>query len=257
MAKQTIALGAAPNDGTGTNLRAAGDMINDNFDELYPVLTGRLLAASNLSDVASPITARANLDVDGAWCHPGFVTLRWYSAVPSDRLGVGIALNSGRSYWIPIFIPEAVTITDLAGRVITAGAAGNFGLAIYAMNSSTKYPSGAALASATGLSTGSGNTAVSATLGAPVAFARGWYWAAGMADNATATFTSVMAAGAEFPHLIGDTSLANLADAVASQRSGLQNTVINYASGFTNATTAIASFSVAANSNIAPYFKAQ
>jgi hypothetical protein len=35
MAKQTINLGTAANDGTGTNLRAAGDMINDNFDELY------------------------------------------------------------------------------------------------------------------------------------------------------------------------------------------------------------------------------
>lgn len=35
MAKQTIALGTIANDGTGTNLRAAGDMINDNFDELY------------------------------------------------------------------------------------------------------------------------------------------------------------------------------------------------------------------------------
>lgn len=35
MAKQTINIGTTDNDGTGTTLRAGGDMINDNFTELY------------------------------------------------------------------------------------------------------------------------------------------------------------------------------------------------------------------------------
>lgn len=35
MAKQTINIGAAANDGTGDPLRTAFDKINDNFDELY------------------------------------------------------------------------------------------------------------------------------------------------------------------------------------------------------------------------------
>jgi hypothetical protein len=35
MAKQTIFLGTTAGDNTGTTLRAGGDMINDNFDELY------------------------------------------------------------------------------------------------------------------------------------------------------------------------------------------------------------------------------
>ena len=35
MAKQTIAIGTTANDGTGTLLRDAFDMINDNFTELY------------------------------------------------------------------------------------------------------------------------------------------------------------------------------------------------------------------------------
>lgn len=35
MAKQTINLGTITNDGTGTTLKAGGDMINDNFDEVY------------------------------------------------------------------------------------------------------------------------------------------------------------------------------------------------------------------------------
>ena len=37
MAQQTIDLGTTPNDGTGTNLRAGGDIINDNTTELYSV----------------------------------------------------------------------------------------------------------------------------------------------------------------------------------------------------------------------------
>jgi len=35
MAKQTIGIGSAANDGTGDDLRTAGEKINDNFTELY------------------------------------------------------------------------------------------------------------------------------------------------------------------------------------------------------------------------------
>jgi hypothetical protein len=35
MAKQTINIGASPNDGTGTPLRTAFDYTNQNFTELY------------------------------------------------------------------------------------------------------------------------------------------------------------------------------------------------------------------------------
>ena len=34
MAKQTILIGTAPNDGTGDTLRAGMDKVNDNFTEL-------------------------------------------------------------------------------------------------------------------------------------------------------------------------------------------------------------------------------
>ncbi len=45
MAKQSINLGSSANDGTGTTLRAGGDLVNDNFDELYTALgTGSALS---------------------------------------------------------------------------------------------------------------------------------------------------------------------------------------------------------------------
>ena len=38
MAKQTINIGTSANDGTGTTIRAGGDLINDNFNEIYTEL---------------------------------------------------------------------------------------------------------------------------------------------------------------------------------------------------------------------------
>ena len=35
MAKQTINIGSTANDGTGSTLRVGGDLINDNFNEIY------------------------------------------------------------------------------------------------------------------------------------------------------------------------------------------------------------------------------
>src|SRR6056300_467691 len=38
MAKQTINIGSVPNDGTGSTLRDGGDLINDNFNEIYSAI---------------------------------------------------------------------------------------------------------------------------------------------------------------------------------------------------------------------------
>ena len=42
MAKQSINIGTNPNDGTGSSLRAAFDICNDNFTELYGGTTAAL-----------------------------------------------------------------------------------------------------------------------------------------------------------------------------------------------------------------------
>ena len=53
MAKQSIDLGTTPNDGTGSNLRVGGDIINDNFNEVYTTL-------GDGSDLAFDITGVSN-----------------------------------------------------------------------------------------------------------------------------------------------------------------------------------------------------
>jgi len=49
MAKQTINIGSAANDGTGDPLRSAFDKINDNFDEVYTELGGTTLSNISMS----------------------------------------------------------------------------------------------------------------------------------------------------------------------------------------------------------------
>ena len=49
MAKQTIGIGSAANDGTGDPLRSAFDKINDNFSEIYTELGGSSLSSLSLS----------------------------------------------------------------------------------------------------------------------------------------------------------------------------------------------------------------
>ena len=49
MAKQTIGIGSAANDGTGDPLRTAFDKINDNFTEIYTELGGSSLSSLSLS----------------------------------------------------------------------------------------------------------------------------------------------------------------------------------------------------------------
>ena len=78
MAKQTINIGSTVNDGTGTTLRAGGDLINDNFNEIYTAfgdgstLTSGFVSATGTvtltnktltSPVIANITSTADIDL--------------------------------------------------------------------------------------------------------------------------------------------------------------------------------------------------
>lgn len=56
MAKEVINVGAAPDDGTGDSLRAAGIKINANFTEVYRVPYSKLTAAATTSVPNNTIT---------------------------------------------------------------------------------------------------------------------------------------------------------------------------------------------------------
>jgi len=61
MAKQTINIGSTADDGTGTTIRAGGDLINDNFNEIYTELGD----GSSLS-IASKTQTFTNKTLDGS-----------------------------------------------------------------------------------------------------------------------------------------------------------------------------------------------
>jgi len=61
MAKQTINIGSTADDGTGTTIRAGGDLINDNFNEIYTELGD----GSSLS-ITSKTQTLTNKTLDGS-----------------------------------------------------------------------------------------------------------------------------------------------------------------------------------------------
>jgi hypothetical protein len=102
MAKQTINIGASPNDGTGTPLRTAFDYTNQNFTELYTA-TG---PSGNNIVVPGNATITGDLTVD---------TNTFVVVASTDSVGVGFipsAWGGGRKA-IQIGSPAQVVSSDL------------------------------------------------------------------------------------------------------------------------------------------------
>jgi len=86
MAKQTILLGAIANDGTGTPLQSGGDMINDNFTEIYDkVISGYFVVVKTLADLPTPVADVITLLPDTAY----------YFTTDIDLLGDSLLIQSG------------------------------------------------------------------------------------------------------------------------------------------------------------------
>ena len=71
MAKQSINIGSSANDGTGTTIRAGGDLINDNFNEIYNYLgdgsnlNGTIFSVVDESSTSAAITVGETLGITG------------------------------------------------------------------------------------------------------------------------------------------------------------------------------------------------
>lgn len=88
MAKQVIALGSQPNDGTGDDGRTGGQKINDNFTELYDLILGGQFTSNaaaagpaysfdtdntitgDLFDIKNKGTSKIQIDADGNFVNP-------------------------------------------------------------------------------------------------------------------------------------------------------------------------------------------
>ena len=95
MAQQTINVGAAPNDGTGTPLRTAFQYTNSNFSELYTAVgpSGNNIVVPGNATITGDLTVdTSTLKVDSANNRVGIGTSS--PALPLDVVG-GIQVTSG------------------------------------------------------------------------------------------------------------------------------------------------------------------
>ena len=63
MAKQTINIGSSANDGTGTTIRAGGDLINDNFNEIYTYLGDGTNLNSSLFTIVDESSSESAINI--------------------------------------------------------------------------------------------------------------------------------------------------------------------------------------------------
>ena len=125
MAKQIIGLGSVADDGTGSSLRAGGDIINDNFSEIYNEigdggtlgLSSKTITFSNktLTTEANTITSGGNTVCSLQQVYPvGSIYINAsVSTNPGTLLGFGTwtAFGAGR---VPIGINDSDSDFDTA-----------------------------------------------------------------------------------------------------------------------------------------------
>ena len=115
MAKQTINIGSSANDGTGTTIRAGGDLINDNFNEIYNYLgdgsslNGTIFSVVDESSTSAAITVGETLGITGG--------TNLTTAVSGDN--INITLNSTVTGLTSV---QTETLTNASGNLLVASA---------------------------------------------------------------------------------------------------------------------------------------
>ena len=101
MAKQTINIGTVADDGTGTTIRAGGDLINDNFNEIYSELgdgTTLGLAAKSITFTNKTLDGSSNTfsNIPGsALTNASFTLVDESSTEATISLGERMAITGG------------------------------------------------------------------------------------------------------------------------------------------------------------------
>jgi hypothetical protein len=115
MAKQTINIGSSANDGNGTTIRAGGDLINDNFNEIYSAFgTGTALSTTAFtivdeSSTESTISYGERLAISGG--------TNLTSTVSGDS--VNITLNTTVTGLTSV---QTETLTNASGNLLVSSA---------------------------------------------------------------------------------------------------------------------------------------
>ena len=111
MAKQSLNLGSSADDGTGTTLRAGGDLINDNFNEIYTYLGDGTNLNGSLFSIVDESSTESTINVGERLAITGGTNLT--SAVSGDS--VNITLNSSITGITSI---QVGTLTTSSGNLL-------------------------------------------------------------------------------------------------------------------------------------------
>jgi len=115
MAKQTINIGSSANDGNGSTLRAGGDLINDNFNEIYAYLgNGTDLNATSFTLVDESSTETV-IGLGERVSVTGGTNLT--TAVTTDK--VNVTLNTTITGLTSV---QTETLTNASGNLLVASA---------------------------------------------------------------------------------------------------------------------------------------
>ena len=115
MAKQTIAIGSSANDGTGTTIRAGGDLINDNFNEIYTYLGDGSNLNSALLTIVDESSTESSINIGERLAITGGTNLT--STVSGDS--VNITLNSTVTGLTSV---QTETLTNASGNLLVNSA---------------------------------------------------------------------------------------------------------------------------------------
>ena len=111
MAKQTIDIGSSANDGTGTTIRAGGDLINDNFNEIYNYIGDGTNLNSALFTIVDESSTESSINVGERLAITGGTNVTTTASGDS----INVTLNSTIT---GITSVQTETLTNASGNLI-------------------------------------------------------------------------------------------------------------------------------------------
>jgi len=111
MAKQTINIGSSANDGTGTTIRAGGDLINDNFNEIYTYLGDGTNLNSSLFTIVDESSSESAINIGERLGITGGTNIT--TATSGDSINV--TLNSSVTGLTSV---QTETLTNASGNLL-------------------------------------------------------------------------------------------------------------------------------------------
>lgn len=127
MAKETIGIGTAPNDGTGDALRTAFGKVNDNFDELYAGVFSTEVAVASASTCNIGAADSPFVEITGTTAITSFGSA--VDRFRCIRFSGALTLTHGSS----LVLPGAANITTAAGdtAIAVSDATGKWRVYVY------------------------------------------------------------------------------------------------------------------------------